>query len=219
MSRSQTSKCSSYLQKLRTGDKVTWQSLIIDYALEVRNGILASMRKRGISENHADEIEQRVWLRCFEKRKKIKVDSDPQKLGHWLRKTSFFVVQEFMYELRCDTEALFDADIFDKHDEHADDSISEIENYDDQNISPEDEVIVQEINTENDAYIHEAIEQVLIKSHQDIMKFLLQGKTPQEIANACNVELNTVYKIRRTSISKIRGYMAMKGIEVEGRIL
>jgi RNA polymerase sigma factor (sigma-70 family) len=75
------------VERLKRMDAQTWEAVLQTYALTLHADILTSMRKRGLSLDLADDIQQETWLTAVQKISEFRCEGDG-KLYNWLRAIS-----------------------------------------------------------------------------------------------------------------------------------
>ncbi len=72
------------IERLKTNEPDAWDELLSLHAPNLRRTIAGSLRKRGLSRDCADDIEQETWLTAVKRIGEFEADSD-DRLLHWLR--------------------------------------------------------------------------------------------------------------------------------------
>lgn len=75
------------VERLKRMDAQMWEDVLQTYTLTLHNDILTSMRKRGLSLDLADDIQQETWLTAVQKIGEFQCEGDG-KLYNWLRAIS-----------------------------------------------------------------------------------------------------------------------------------
>lgn len=88
-----------WVAALKNMDAQAWEMLLQVYADELRNGIQASLGKRGLSPSLADDIEQETWLTAVQKIGEFRSE-DVDKLFRWLRAISLNHVYTYARQSR-----------------------------------------------------------------------------------------------------------------------
>jgi RNA polymerase sigma factor (sigma-70 family) len=83
---------------LKQFEQRAWDKLMRYYAADLRRDILRSLRKRGLDEQHVEDIEQETWLTAVEKIKAFEFQ-DEDKLYNWLRKISVNHIMTLIHKL------------------------------------------------------------------------------------------------------------------------
>ncbi len=73
-----------WVAQLKRLDAEAWDVLLRNYASDLRHDIAVSLRKRGLPDELADDIEQETWLTAVRKMGEF-VWEDEDKFYHWLR--------------------------------------------------------------------------------------------------------------------------------------
>ena len=75
---------SHWLTLLKEMHEPTWDDLVTNYAADLRHDISASLRKRGLSPDLVEDVEQETWRIAVQKIGAFNADTI-DKLYHWLR--------------------------------------------------------------------------------------------------------------------------------------
>lgn len=200
-----------FIARLQAHNTQAWQILYDGYSLELRSGILASLRKRQLPEDYLEEIEQKTWDRSMDLIKEFKDTSVPYKIKHWMRAISLILVYELQKSLVKQQQNLSLETLNDYSEKEIPSTIIESED----TSHPEEIIIFSEMQEERTIFyglVEEAMG-ILSPSHQSILRRWSQGETPEEIANKCGVQVNTVYTTLRRSLKKLRSHIDMQKLK------
>ncbi|MBZ0294614.1 MAG: hypothetical protein K8L99_18765, partial [Anaerolineae bacterium] len=73
-----------WLTLLKALNEDAWSDLVTNYAADLRNDIVISLRKRGLPADYTDDVEQETWRIAVQKIHDFEAES-VDKLYNWLR--------------------------------------------------------------------------------------------------------------------------------------
>lgn len=76
-----------FIERLKQMDEEAWQDMIDVYTLSLHRDVVASLRKRGLPADYAEDITQETWLVAVQKISEFVCDG-PDKFYRWVRAIS-----------------------------------------------------------------------------------------------------------------------------------
>lgn len=190
---------------LRQHEQRAWDQLMAHYAGDLRRDILRSLRKRGLDEQHLDDIEQETWLTAVEKIRAFEFQ-DEARLYNWLRKISVNHIMTLIHKLER---------------RKANPSLEEIEEREDSELpldmflfahgwyaeSPEQRIVLNEFMTA----LNEAFQHLRPIEREIMLRRLVWGETPREMAKEYGMQPNSISVLLVRAMKTLRVQLMSMG--------
>jgi RNA polymerase sigma factor (sigma-70 family) len=193
---------------LKNYDEQAWSFLMSYYSADLRRDIAQSLRKRGLSPDCVDDIEQETWLTAVEQIADF-VWHNEEKLYNWLRKISYQHVRTLrrktkenevsLQSVNDRVETALSLDIF----MYVHGLIED---------SPENDVLLRESLKALDT----ALRYLKPREREIVLRRLLYRETPRAMAADYNLKPETISVILTRSKHAIRAQMSALGFFQEG---
>ena len=149
------------VDKLKQMDDGAWEALLAEYASRLHRDIMASLRKRGLKGDMAEDIQQQTWLTAVQKIH-IFFDQGEDKLYRWLRAISCNHVRRLQRE---------------RYVESSDDM-------EEQRPSQAQGVEEQVIRREQMERIHRALDDLKPQPRRLVLRALMDSEKPEQLAKS-----------------------------------
>ncbi|MCL4247168.1 MAG: sigma-70 family RNA polymerase sigma factor [Anaerolineae bacterium] len=189
-----------WIDRLKRGDEIAWELLIARYAGDLRTAIGQMLRKRDLSIEFQDDIEQETWRTAVHKMGTFVYQSE-DKLAHWLHSIARHHVQTYMRTDRQQSPSMEDIQSKNLENEftldmflYANGLISH---------SAEDEVLL----FEQVAILEDVLSDLKLRDREILLASLLDNSDRSELAQRYQLEEDTISMIVWRCKGKLRGML------------
>jgi RNA polymerase sigma factor (sigma-70 family) len=191
-------------ERLKSLNAEAWDLLLRQYAADLRQDIRISVRKRGLSEDIVDDIEQETWLTAVRKISEFNWDNEV-KLYNWLRVIALNHIRMYQRQrLNQKTDSVDD----NANDDHTDNELEKFQKlWGEYESSIEDAIVLGELYAALDSALHS-----LKPIEQEILVRWITGEQPRHLAVIYGIKPRTVSMQLLRAKDKIKVYLQKNGI-------
>ena len=182
-----------WVEGVQSLEPAAWEMLLRYYAEDLRHDIIASLRKRGLPEDLADDVEQETWLTAVRKIGGFAWE-DEGKFYHWLRVIALNHVRSYqrMADRHYSLEDVMTGELDDGLDRF-------LAAWGQAEESTEDAVVFREMYAALDTALRS-----LRPLEQEIFMRWLMGEPPRELALGYNLKPRSVSMLLLRTKDKLR---------------
>lgn len=155
------------VEKLKRMDSCAWEELLNLYTAQLHRDIVASLRKRGLTAEMAEDIQQQTWLTAVHKIHEF-VYQGEDKLYRWLRAISLNHVRSLQRQRRSMTIISSESD---EYVQFANGYFAE---------SVEESVVLRE----QIAAVYQALRYLSPQAREMVVRSLIGGEKPEQLASS-----------------------------------